>query len=232
MNTIRVLLADSQPVFLDGLRAHAELAGDLAVVATAGTGADAIARAVEHRPDVLVLDIRMPGTDGIAVTRRLRDETPEIAVLMLTEHREVDQLGAAMSAGAAGYVTKHAEPPDVLTAIRVVARGGLVVNAAIAPEIRRFLGTSRAPGMFPQLSVRERDVLDLLVRDTATAAIARQLGISMKTVRNHISNILVKLPARTRAEAARIAREAGPRVREIPRPAISAGRGTGAVASR
>jgi len=223
MRPIRVLLADDHPVFLDGLRTLVTGTADLAVVATAATGSEAIARALEQRPGVVVLEITLPRTDGLTAAREIAAVSPEIAVLIVTARHGEEDVRAAMAAGAAGYVTKDAEPGEIITAIRVVARGGLFFNAAIAPQVRRRLGTSPAAPAFPQLTCREQEVLELLVRDIGTAVIARQLGITMKTVRNHVSNILVKLPARTRAEAARVARDAGQR---FPRPAEPASRGT------
>jgi DNA-binding NarL/FixJ family response regulator len=203
MTPITVLLADGQPVFLDGLRAHIERTGDLSVVSAVSSGADAITEAAGCRPDVAVLDIALPGPDGITAARRIAQVVP---VLMVTARHEHEQVTAALAAGASGCVSKSADPEDVLAAIRVVARGGFIVSGAVAGEVRHRLGF-RVP--FPQLTTRERDVLRLLVRDTETAAIAGLLGITSKTVRNHVSNILVKLPARTRGEARRIGREVG-----------------------
>ena len=203
-----VLLADGQPVFLDGLRAYIEFAGDISVVSAVNSGADAIADSVGYRPDVAVLDIGLCHPDGLTAARRIGEHTPEVTVLMVTAHHGREQVAAAMAAGAAGCVTKNADPEDILTAIRVVARGGFIVNGAGAAEVRRRLGT-QATHPFPQLTSREEEVLHLLVRDTDTRTIAGQLGITTKTVRNHVSNILVKLPARTRVEASRIARDAG-----------------------
>jgi DNA-binding NarL/FixJ family response regulator len=204
MSPTRVLIADSQPMFLDGLRAYAGRVADLDVVATAGTSAEAVAQVRRWRPDVVVLDLELPG--GIAVAREIATET---GVLAVSDHEKAEHLGNAMAAGAAGYVTKKAQPDDILTAIRVVARGGLYANAALAPRIRRRLSTSAVSvGAFPQLSIREREILTLLARDTAVPAIAGWLGITGKTVRNHVSNIVTKLPARSMADAVRIAREA------------------------
>jgi DNA-binding NarL/FixJ family response regulator len=208
MTPMTVLLADGQPIFLDGLRAHIESADDISVVSAVNCGADAIADSVGYRPDVAVLDIGLRCPDGLTAARRIGEHTPEVPVLMVTAHHDREQITAAMAAGAAGCVTKDADPEDILTAIRVVARGGFIVNGAGAAEVRRRLGTPAAH-LFPQLTSREQEVLHLLVRDTDTRTMAGQLGITMKTVRNHVSNILVKLPARTRGEASRIARDVG-----------------------
>lgn len=208
MTPITVLLADGQPVFVDGLRAHIERAGDISVVSAVSSGTDAVTEAIGRRPDVAVLDIALPGSDGISAARTIGEQAPDVTILMITAHQGEEPVTAAMAAGASGYVTKIADPDDILTAIRVVARGGLIVSGAVVGEVRRRLGV-RAPQLFPQLTSREQQVLHLLVRDTDTHAIAGQLGITTKTVRNHVSNILVKLPARTRSEARRIARAAG-----------------------
>jgi DNA-binding NarL/FixJ family response regulator len=204
MSPTRVLIADSQPMFLDGIRTYAGQVADLDVVATARTGPEAIAQVRRHRPDVAVLDLELPG--GIDVTREIAAET---GVLAVSDHEREEHLGNAMAAGAAGYVTKQAEPDDILTAIRMVARGGLFANAVLSPRLRRRPGTSAVPaGAFPHLSTREREILALLARDTTVNVIAGWLGITGKTVRNHVSNIVTKLPARSSADAARIAREA------------------------
>ncbi|MET0133386.1 MAG: response regulator transcription factor [Kibdelosporangium sp.] len=207
MPPTRVLLADSQPIFLEGLQTYTDQTADLSVVATATTGADAISHAIEHRPDVAVLDIRLPRTNGIAVARKIREDAPGVGVLMVASYDQEENLCSAMAAGAAGYVTKHAEPQDILTAIRAVAHGGLIINAAITPRIRRRLGTAASAEAFPQLTAREREVLQQLATDHGINAIASRLGITKKTVLNHVSNILAKLPANSRADAVRIARE-------------------------
>ncbi|EWM11271.1 response regulator transcription factor [Kutzneria sp. 744] len=194
----RILLADSQPVFVDGLCTHVTRTPDLDVVAVAGTQAELIELLRTAVVDVVVLGIGLNLVEGAA---------ENAAVLVVSASTREEDVTAAMSAGAAGYVTRQAGPEDILTAIRVVARGGLFVTADMAPLVRNRIGAARVDSFFPQLTPREQDVLELLVRDAGTTAIARHLGITVKTVRNHVSNILVKLPARSRAEAAWLARE-------------------------
>jgi DNA-binding NarL/FixJ family response regulator len=194
----RILLADSQPVFVDGLCTHVTRTADLDLVGIAGTHAELVELLPTVAADVVVLGIGLDLVEGAA---------ENAAVLVVSSSMREEDVTAVMSAGAAGYVTRQAVPDDILTAIRVVARGGLFVTADMAPLVRNRLGAGRVDSFFPQLTPREQDVLELLVRDAGTAAIARHLGITEKTVQNHVSNILVKLPARSRSEAAWLARE-------------------------
>jgi len=206
---VRLLLADDHPVFLDGLALRIGFAPDLTVVATARSGEEAVALALQHRPDVAVLDIEMPGTDGIEVTRRLRDALPDVAVLVLTMYQADERVAAALRAGAMGYLSKHAEPEEIVAAVRAVARGQLLFGGSIAERIRERLTDVPSARPFPQLTAREHEMLDLAARQCDNETIARRLGISAKTVRNHLSNIRSKLPARDRTDAIRQAREAG-----------------------
>ena len=194
----RVLLADSQPVFVDRLCTHVARTPDLELVAIAGTHAELVDRLRTAAADVVVLGIGLDLVAGAAETA---------AVLVVGSFTREDDVVAVMSTGAAGYVNRQAGPEDILAAIRVVARGGLFVTADLEPLVRTRLDAARADSFFPQLTPREQDVLELLVRDAGTAAIARHLGITVKTVRNYVSKILVKLPAGTRAEAAQLAGE-------------------------
>jgi DNA-binding NarL/FixJ family response regulator len=200
-DVLKVLVADGQPIFLDGLRRYLGHAADLAVVATAMTEAAAIACAREHGPDVVLLNVELLGAARAIVT-----DAPAVAVLVVSDLDKEEHLGVAMAAGAAGYVTKNAEPEDILTAIRVTARGGFFTDAAVAPRVRRALSGPSAA--FPQLTAREREVLELLAQDTGVNAIAGSLGVTSKTVGRHVSSICLKLPARSRAEAVRMARAA------------------------
>jgi DNA-binding NarL/FixJ family response regulator len=190
-------------MFVDGLRNYTSRVTDLSVVGMAMTGEDAIAQAVQHRPDVAVVNIELPGVDGATVTRRI---ALDVRVLVVSDLDKEEHLGAAMAAGASGYVTKNADPEDILTAIRVVARGGLYANKAVAQRIRRRL--SEQVTVFPHLTVREREVLELLAVDTGVNAIAGSLGITRKTVGRHMTSIMAKLPAETPDDAVRMARAA------------------------
>lgn len=194
----RVLLADSQPVFVDGLGTHVARTPDLELVAIAGTHAELVDRLRTAAADVVVLGIGLDLVAGAAETA---------AVLVVGSFTREDDIVAVMSTGASGYVNRQAGPDDILAAIRVVARGGLFVPADLEPLVRSRLDAARTDSFFPQLTPREQDVLELLVRDAGTAAIARHLGITVKTVRNYVSKILAKLPAGTRAEAAQLAGE-------------------------
>jgi DNA-binding NarL/FixJ family response regulator len=201
MDVVTVLVADSQPIFLDGLRTYLAQVADVQVVAIAMTEADTIARARAHQPDVVLLNIEL-----LAVARSIAADAPDVLVLVVSDLDKEEHLGAAMAAGAAGYVTKNAEPEDILTAIRVTARGGFFTNASVAPRVRRLLSGPSAA--FPQLTARERRVLELLAQDTGVNAIAGSLGVTSKTIGRHVSSICMKLPARSQAEAVRIARAA------------------------
>ncbi|MDI2125242.1 response regulator [Yinghuangia seranimata] len=208
MAPIRVLFADDHPVFLSGLRLLAETSGDLTAVGFAHSGGEAVELALELRPDVVVLDVNMPGTTGIAAARRLAVQAPDIAVLMLTMFDDDETVFAALRGGARGYVLKGAGPDELLSAIRAVAHGEAVFGSTLAT---RMLGHFRELGAlrpFPELTDREHDVLELVAQGLPNAAIARRLALSEKTVRNHVSNILTKLQV-DRPQAIVRAREAG-----------------------
>ncbi|WP_211767370.1 response regulator transcription factor [Kutzneria sp. CA-103260] len=205
------MLADSQPVVVDMLCRHVASTPDLDIVAIAGTRAELVDRLRIARADVVVLGIGLDLVESAAANA---------AVLVLGGSTREADIVVAMAAGAAGYVTRQSRPEDVLTAIRVVARGELYAPADIAALVRGRRRAARADSFFPQLTAREQDVLELLVRNAGNAAIARHLGITVKTVRNHVSNILVKLPARTRTEAASLA---GERLRGRRGPALTVG---------
>lgn len=206
---ITVLVAEDHPVFLEGLVARLSAAEDMTVVATARTGTEAERLVLEHGPDVAVLDIEMPGRNGIETARRLRTAAPGVAVLVLTAYDD-ERLEAAMDAGVLGYLSKHAEPDTVLEAIRTVARAAMFFDPSLADRIRdRLRAGSDRYRPFRQLTDREHQVLALLVGNCSNETIAERLGISPKTARNHVSAVLTKLPARDRVQAARMAREAG-----------------------
>ncbi|KOT90709.1 hypothetical protein ADK86_25520 [Streptomyces sp. NRRL F-5755] len=207
---LSVLLADDHPVFLGGLLAQCATAQDMLVAAAVRTGREAVRRAAELHPDVAVLDVRMPDCDGIETTRMLRGQHPPVAVLILTGYDDDRQFEAAMAAGAHGFLSKHAEPHVILDAVRAVAHGALVFDPRLADRVRSRLrpeyGWAHA---FPQLTGRERQVLSLLGERCSNHVIAQRLGLHEKTVRNHVSAVLAKLPAHDRSHAAQLAREAG-----------------------
>jgi DNA-binding NarL/FixJ family response regulator len=208
---IRVLLADDHPAFLRGLQTMLGESEEIEVVGTAGTGLAAVDAVRELRPDAVVMDLHMPELDGVEATARITAEAPGTAVLVLTMHDDDASLQAALRAGASGYLLKEAGGPDIVRALAGVVNGDAVFGRTVAPRVLRRIGTdedrSRPP--FPMLTSREVEVLDLLARGRSNGQIASALFLSAKTVRNHVSNILMKLPASDRHEAAGIARAAG-----------------------
>ena len=208
---VRVLIADDHPVFRDGLAALLGTQPGVDVVATAADGAEAVALATEHRPDVVVMDLQMPEMNGIEATRRLSETLPETRVLVFTMGEEDGTVLAAMRAGARGYLVKGASQEEVGRAISTVQAGGLVFGASLALRIADLLSGASAPdrAAFPQLSERELEILDLIAAGRNNAQIAQELFLAPKTVRNNVSNILAKLQATDRAEAIIRAREAG-----------------------
>ena len=208
---IRVAVADDHPVVRDGLRALFASLPDIELVAEATTGREAIRAAVTARPDVLVMDLRMPELDGTAATAEIAMVAPEVAVLVLTMFEDDDSVFAAMRAGARGYLVKGAAQAEISHAITVVAGGGAVFGPGIARRMLDFFAAPPAARTepFPDLTPREREVLDLIAAGLSNTAIAARLGLAAKTVGNHISAIFTKLQVATRAEAIIRAREAG-----------------------
>jgi DNA-binding NarL/FixJ family response regulator len=208
----RILLVDDHPLFLDGVRAALTGATDLEVVGEAHDGASGIAAAAELAPDVVLMDLNLPDLSGVEATSRIRAATPDVRVLMMTMSADDDAVVAAMRAGARGYVVKGTGRVDLLHAIRTVAAGGAVFSPTVADRLGRFfsgLATGGGREAFPQLTEREREVLDLVARGLENRRIARELFLSDKTVRNHVSNILSKLGVEDRSEAIARARAAG-----------------------
>lgn len=181
------------------------------LVGQAASGEEAVERVEQLRPDVVLMDIQMPGVNGIEATRRLLKEHPEVGVIVVTMLEEDESVFAAMKAGARGYVVKGAGQADVLRAIRAVAEGEAVFGPGIAARLKDFFGGLRPPTQdpFPELTDREREVLDLIARGLNKAQIAEELTIAPKTVSNHLSNIYNKLRVADRAEAMLRARQAG-----------------------
>ncbi|MFF4416712.1 response regulator [Streptosporangium sp. NPDC001559] len=209
---IRVLLADDHPVYREGLAALLSSMSGIEVVGTAGTGLEAVELAAETQPDVVVMDVRMPGLDGIEATRRISAHSPHIAVVVLTMSEEDATLFAAMRAGARGYLLKGANQAEIGRAITAVANGEAIFGPAVARRVAEFLtnGPAASGGhVFPQLTPREREILSLLAAGRSNAQIASTLFLSQKTVRNNVSNIFAKLHVADRAEAIIRARDAG-----------------------
>lgn len=208
----RILLVDDHPLFLDGVKAALTGAGDLEVVGEAHDGATAVAGARELAPDLVLMDLNLPDMTGVDATARILAAAPATRVLMMTMSTDDDAVVAAMRAGARGYVVKGAGRVDLLHAIRTVASGGAVFSPAIADRLGSFftgLAVGGSRETFPQLTSREVEVLDLMARGFENRRIARELYLSDKTVRNHVSNVLNKLAVADRSDAIARARAAG-----------------------
>jgi DNA-binding NarL/FixJ family response regulator len=208
---IRVIVADDHPVFRSGLRAMVEDAQGLEFAGEARDGQEALALCRAAPPHVVLMDLRMPGTSGVTATAALAAELPDVRVLMLTMLEDDTSLVAALRAGARGYILKGAAPDEIVAAIRSVAAGHALLGADLAGRLARLVarGAGQRPYPFPELSSRERDVLNLLAAGHSNPVIATRLGLSEKTVRNNVSTVLVKLRAPDRPAAIIRAREAG-----------------------
>jgi DNA-binding NarL/FixJ family response regulator len=208
--TVRILIADDHPLVRQGLKAALAPMPDVEVVAEAATGQAAVREAVLHRPDVVVMDLQMPDLNGIDATRELARAVPTAAVLVLTMFDDDDSVFAAMRAGARGYVLKGAEAQEIARAIMAVAAGEAIFGPAVATRVLAYFANPPAtPTPFPELTSREREVLDLMAAGRSNHQIAEQLGLSGKTVANHISAIFAKLQVADRTQAILRARDAG-----------------------
>jgi DNA-binding NarL/FixJ family response regulator len=204
-----LILADDHPVFASGLRAVFEAETDLTVLAVATTGREAVQAATEHQPDVAVLDLNMPDGDGLWVCGQLRAAGSTTRVLILTMYDDDENVLAALRAGAYGYTLKGSGPDELVAAVRSIARGEALFGAGIAARMLSHFGRTATASPFPQLTEREHEVLGLLAAGRDNAAVARRLGVSSKTVRNHVSNIITKLQVPDRSGAIIRARDAG-----------------------
>ena len=208
---LRVLAVDDHPVYLRGLVATLEDAEDLELCATAGSAAEAVEAATREQPDVVLLDLNLPDGHGVEVTRTLREQGFSGAVLMLTMYEDEVALRAALEAGARGYLVKGADQDEIVGAVRAVAHGGVVVGPQLADALAGMLsgGHTPSPRRVAGLSERETEILGLIVRGRTNAQIARDLVLSEKTVRNHITSIFAKLGVGDREQARARARELG-----------------------
>jgi DNA-binding NarL/FixJ family response regulator len=210
--TVRVAVADDHPVVRDGLRALLASLPTMELVAEATSGREAVRCAVLNSPDVLVMDLRMPDLDGVAATAEIAKVAPQVAVLVLTMFDDDESVFAAMRAGARGYLVKGASQDEIVRAVTAVAAGEAIFGPGVARRVLRYFAEPpRDPTetAFPELTRREREVLDLIARAMPNAAIADRLGLSAKTIGNHTSTIFAKLQVAGRAEAIIRARDAG-----------------------
>ena len=192
---ITVLVVDDHPLFRDGLTSLLATVDDIDVIGSAGDGRSAVQQALELRPDVVLMDLNLPEVTGLEATRQILAAAPECAVLVLTMVADEASVVASRRVGARGYLLKESGQHEVLAAIRTVAAGGVVFGPKVAA---RLLDTDR-PG---HLTARESEVLALLAEGLSNSEIARELGLSLKTVQNHVSNVLLKLQVKDRTQAA------------------------------
>lgn len=208
-DVIRVVVADDQTAIREALAAVLDLADDISVVAVAADGAEAFDAAERERPDVVLMDLRMPNVDGVEATRRISEALPEVAVVVLTTFADDDSVLAALGAGARGYLTKESGREDIARAVRAAAAGQGVLDA----EVQRRLISAAArssqvnePAAAPvELTPREQEVLRLIAAGLSNRAIASQLFVSEATVKTHINNLFAKTGVRDRADAVRFA---------------------------
>ncbi|MGB3702070.1 MAG: response regulator transcription factor [Anaerolineales bacterium] len=208
---IRVLIADDHTLFRDGLLALLNSVDDIKVIGTAQDGLEAVNQAADSQPDVILMDILMPELNGIEATRKIIQTSPHVGVIMLTMFEDDESVFSAMRAGARGYILKGAGQDDVLRAIRAVDRGEALFGPSIATRLMDFFKTpeTEPPQAFPELTERENEILALIAQGASNHEIAEQLNISLKTVRNHVSNIYNKMQVTDRVQAVLRAREAG-----------------------
>ena len=215
---IRILVVDDHTLFREGVNAIFNTVLDVQVVGEASNGVEAVSLAGSTQPDVILMDIQMPKLNGIEATRRILHTSPEIGIIVLTMYEDDDTVFSAMRAGARGYILKGADQEELLRAVRAVASGEALFGPAIATRLMTYFSRPRveaAPEAFPELTEREREVLDLIANGSNNNQIATQLSISPKTVRNHVSNIFNKLQVAGRSQAIIKAREKGLGEKEI-----------------
>jgi len=209
---IQVLICDDHPDFRHSLRTLLETAADLDVVGEAGDGEEAVQVAAAVQPDVILMDLNMPGVNGVEATRRVLSSSPHIGVVVLTMVEDDDSVFAALQAGARGYLLKGARKADILRAVRGVAEGEAIFGPAIAQRMMRYFAAPPPPTpayAFPALTAREAQILQMMAQHFTNPEIAARLGLTPKTVRNNVSNIFTKLQVADRAQAIIAAREAG-----------------------
>ncbi len=211
MVPIRVLIADDHPLFRDGVRVLLNSLPEVEVAGEVGSGEEAVTQAATLQPDVILMDLQMPGMNGIEATHHILQANPNASIIVLTMFEDDDSLFAALRAGARGYVLKGADQTELLHAIQAGVRGEALFGPAIADRLANFFATLHpaTPKPFPELTEREREILTFIAQGYNNSEIAEQLVLSQKTIRNHISNIFSKLQVADRAQAIVRARRAG-----------------------
>ena len=212
MEPLTVIIADDHQFFRDGVRALLDAQPDMECVGEAATGEAAVRLSAEVQPDVVLMDMQMPGISGVEATRQILRSSPQIRILMVTMFEDDHLVFAAMQAGARGYLLKGARHEDMVRAIRAVGSGDAIFSPGIASKLVDYfaaLKPGHSPQVFPELSSREREILQLLAQGYKNAEIADRLVVSPKTVRNYVSNIISKLQVADRAQAILRAKEAG-----------------------
>jgi DNA-binding NarL/FixJ family response regulator len=208
---IKILIADDHTLFRDGLVALFSSISEIEVVATAKDGQQAIQLAEDLQPDVILMDIQMPKVDGISATRKIIQTSPHVGVIVVTMFEDDDSVFAAMRAGARGYILKEAGQTEMLRTIKSVAQGEALFSPSVATRLMEYL--SEAPhkekDIFPELTDREREILERMAQGLDNPEIAKKLSITLKTVRNHVSNIYNKMQVTDRVQAVLKARDAG-----------------------
>jgi len=209
---LRILLVDDHPLVRNGLRALLASVSDMIVVGEAASGEEAIAQAADLQPDIILMDLHMPGLNGVEATRRIVQAHPHISILVLTMLEDDASVFAAMRAGARGYLLKGADQADVLRAIAAAAHGEAIFSPPIARRLMQYFANMQPmlpQAAFPDLTEREREILGLIAMGKSNVEIAEELVLSPKTVSNHVSNIFSKLHVVDRAQAVLRARQAG-----------------------
>lgn len=212
MVSLRVLIADDHPLFRKGMRTLLDSMLDVEVVGEAATGQEAIELTASLQPDVVLMDLQMPEVSGVAAANQIVRTSPHVRVLVVTLFEDDDSIFAALRAGARGYVLKDTDEEEMIRAIQAVGDGEAIFSSSIATRVIDYFAAARATiprEVFPELTNREREILDLIAQGKVNAEIAAALKISLKTVRNHVSNIFSKLQVADRAQAVIRAREAG-----------------------
>ena len=212
MKSLTVLIADDHPLFRKGMRSLLETMPGITLAGEAKSGREAVEMALAQQPDVVLMDLQMPDGSGLAATRELNRRSPHTRILVVTLFEDDDSIFTALRAGAHGYILKDADEEEMMRGIRAVGEGEAIFSPAIATRLIDYFAATRQQlpqTVFPELTEREREILTLIARGESNPSIAERLMISLKTVRNHVSNIYNKLQVADRAQAAIRARDAG-----------------------